>query len=69
MYMAKFNQKTVLQPLAAFSMAIILGIYVKHAINESRRESIRRQRDRIVIMKEEINDYTLIEIPSEFIVK
>ena len=40
--MAKFNQKTILQPLAAFSMTIILGIYVRHAINESRRDSRRR---------------------------
>lgn len=42
--MVKINQRTVVQPLVAFTMAMVVGLYVRHAINDSRRTSRIRQR-------------------------
>ena len=37
--MTKFNSRTLMQPFAAFSMAVLLGLYTQHSINRSWRES------------------------------
>ncbi|KAL1918012.1 uncharacterized protein VTP21DRAFT_3278 [Calcarisporiella thermophila] len=41
--MAQFNPRTLTAPIAAFTMAILLGIYVNASMKEARRESMRRR--------------------------
>ncbi|RHZ63534.1 hypothetical protein Glove_329g51 [Diversispora epigaea] len=44
------------QPLVAFTMAIIVGLYVRHAINDSRRTSRIRQLSQEQLQQQQNNN-------------